>query len=471
MENETQLEEPAEALRPGSDMVHGPLAKKLLLFALPIAASSMLQQLFNSADVAVVGRFAEEGAIAAVGSNSVLVGLFVNLFVGLSVGANVVISQYIGQRRSSEVSATVHTAVLFSIICGLVMMCIGLTASRFLLELIDTPSDVLERAVTYLRIYCLGIPFIVPYNFCAAILRATGDAKRPMYCLIVSGLLNVALNLLLVIEFHLGVAGVAIATVISNVVSTAMIFIMLRREKGDVRLSLRRLRIEREPLRRIMQIGFPAAVQSVVFSVSNICLQSAINRFGSDAVGGMTAALNFESIAYYAVNAFAQAAVTFTGQNYGAAQYARCRRILLLCAVEGVISSEALALLFLAGSGLFIQIFTVKPNEIAYAMVRIYYVLPFTLLECSYEITGSYLRGMGRSTMPALFTVIGTVVFRVFWVYVVFPHMGSLASLLIVYPISWVLTGGMVIIYYLAIRKKIFANEVKTAGQKLSAAV
>lgn len=441
------------------DMTQGPLVKRLLYFALPIAASSMLQQLFNSADVAVAGRFAEEGAIAAVGSNSVLVGLFVNLFVGLSVGANVVVSQYIGQRREREANDAVHTAILFSVICGVVMMFISLAASRFMLELIDTPSDVLERAVTYLRIYCLGIPFIVPYNFCAAILRATGDAKRPMYILIASGLLNIVLNLFFVIVFGIGVAGVAIATTISNFVSMTAIVVILCREEGVAHLELRRLRIEREPLRRVLQIGLPAAVQSVVFSISNVCLQSAINGFGSSAVGGMTAAINFENMAYYAINAFSQAAVTFTGQNYGAAKYDRCRKILKICAIEGVIGGEALALLFLLGRNVLIRIFTVDPAEIEYAMIRLWNVLPFIFIEVSYEITGSSLRGMGRSTMPALFTVIGTVVFRVFWVYVVFPHTQSLSSLLIVYPISWTLTGGMMVIYYFAVRKKIFAQE------------
>lgn len=440
---------------PASDMTSGPLAKRLLFFALPIAASSILQQLFNSADVAVAGRFAAPGAIAAVGSNSVIVGLFVNLFVGLSVGANVVVSQYIGQKRGHEATAAVHTAVTFSVICGLVMMCIALALSRFMLELIDTPEDVLERAVAYLRIYCLGIPFIVPYNFCAAALRAMGDAKRPMYCLIVSGLLNIVLNLFFVIVCGLDVAGVAIATVISNVVSTTMVVVILCREKGDVRLELRRLRIEKEPLRHILYIGMPAAVSSVVFSISNICLQSAINGFGSAAVGGMTAAINFENFCYFVVNAFAQSAVTFTGHNYGAGEYGRCRKIMRLCMVEGMLGTEALSLIFVLFSSTLIRIFTVVPEEIEYAMIRVDYILPFMFLECTYEITGSSLRGMGRSTMPALFTVIGTVVFRLIWVYLLFPGTENLVMLLIVYPISWALTGGLTLVYYFVVRRKV----------------
>ena len=437
------------------DMTHGPLARKLLFFALPIAASSMLQQLFNSADVAVAGRFAEQGAIAAVGANSVIVGLFVNLFVGLSVGANVVVSQYIGQKRDDDVRRAVHTSVLFSVICGFITMLIGLACSRLLLELIDTPADVFDRALGYLRIYCIGIPFIVPYNFAAAILRATGDAKRPMFCLIASGILNVILNLFFVIVCGLGVYGVAIATVISNVVSTVIIFTLLCRERSVIRLEWHMLRLTREPLRRVLQIGLPAAVQAVVFSISNICLQSAINHFGSGCVGGMTAALNFESLAYYVISAFAQATVTFTGQNYGAAEYGRCRKILQLCAIEGIIGSEALSLIFVAGAPWLVRIFTVVPEEIEYALVRMYYVLPFLLIACGYEICGSSLRGMGRSTMPAVFTVIGTVVFRLIWVYFIFPHIGTLWFLLIVYPISWLLTSSMVIIYYFAFRHRL----------------
>lgn len=437
------------------DMTHGPLAGKLLRFALPIAASSMLQQLFNSADVAVAGRFAEEGAIAAVGANSVIVGLFVNLFVGLSVGANVVVSQYLGQRRPREAGAAVHSAILFSLICGLATMAAALLCSRVLLELIDTPADVFDRALEYLRIYCLGMPFIVPYNFAAAILRATGDAKRPMYCLIASGVLNVALNLFFVIVCGLGVSGVAIATVISNVVSAVIIFVLLMREQSEIRLEPRRLRFEWAQLKRVLYIGLPAAVQSVVFSVSNICLQSAINGFGSACVGGMTAALNFENLSYFVVSAFAQAAVTFTGQNYGAAEYGRCRRILRLCAIESVVGSEALALLFTFTAPWLIRVFTVVPEEMEFGLVRVYYVLPFMFLACSYEIGGSSLRGMGRSTMPALFTVIGTVVFRLFWVYVVFPRVGTLSFLLIVYPLSWALTGAMVVVYYLAVNRKL----------------
>lgn len=447
----------------GMDMLHGPLLKKLILFALPIAASSILQQLFNSADVAVAGRFAESGALAAVGSNAVLVGLFVNLFVGLSVGVNVIIAQYIGQRRTEDVGVVVHTAMLFSVICGILMMIAGLLLSRFLLVLIDTPGDVLERALVYLRIYCLGMPFIIPYNFGAAILRSTGDTKRPLYCLIVSGLLNICLNLLLVIVFRFGVAGVAIATVVSNIFSTGIVLYILCHENEMIRLYGSKLRLNGAALWRIISIGAPAALQSAVFSVSNICLQTAINAFGSSAVAGMTAALNFEYLGYFIVSAFAQAAVTFIGQNYGAAQYERCKKVLKLCLAGGITATIIVIFIFILGRSTLIRIFTVDPVEIEYAMMRFVYVMPFLFLTSSYEVVGSALRGMGRSVAPALFTLLGTVVFRVFWVYVIFPVWNSFQTLIIVYPVSWLLTGGMVVAYYLLHRSGLFANRTSAS--------
>ena len=440
----------------GIDMLNGPLAKKLIMFALPIFASSSLQQLFNSADVAVAGRFALDGALAAVGSNGVLVGLFVNLFVGLSVGANVVISQLIGQQNTKEVKPVVHTPMLFSFLCGIFSAVVGILLSRPLLELIDTPADVLDRAVTYLRIYCIGMPFIIPYNYGAAILRSIGDTKRPMFCLIGSGVLNVCLNLLLVIVFKMDVAGVAVATVVSNMFSSVVVIIILCRETSIIRLDLKQLKIDGRSLKKILRIGAPAALQSAVFSLSNICLQSAINSFGSDAVGGMTAALNFEYFGYFIVNAFSQSAVTFIGQNYGACKYDRCRKVLWLCLLESVIGVAALCGLFIAGSSFLIKIYTVKPLEIEFAMIRIMYILPFLFITSSYEITGSSLRGMGRSAIPAVITVVGVVVFRVIWVYLIFPNFGNLLSLLIVYPISWVITGGMMLGYYAIAKKSIY---------------
>lgn len=446
------------SVRAGSvDMLSGPMAKKIFMFALPIAASSILQQLFNSADVAVAGRFAKAGALAAVGSNGVLVGLFVNIFVGLAVGANVVISNKIGQQKTEEVSKVVHTAMAFAIICGLIMMTAGIFLARPLLMMIDAPEDVLDRAVLYLRIYCVGMPFIIPYNFGAAILRSVGDTKRPMYCLMASGCINVCLNLLLVIVFHLDVAGVAISTVVSNICSSTAVLYILCHEDEMIRVHLKKLRIDRESFLAILKIGAPASLQSAVFSVSNICLQAAINGFGSAAVAGMTAALNFEYITYFLVNAFNQSVMTFIGQNYGAGKYDRCRKAFRICIVESFFGVIVLSAAFILGSPLLIRTFTSEPEEIAFAMLRFYYVMPIQFIEISYEVTGSALRGMGRSIVPALLTVIGVVLFRVFWVYQIFPMYGSFPSLIVVYPISWFLTGVMMLTYYFAARRSIYS--------------
>lgn len=453
----------------GMDMLHGPLLKKIIFFALPIAASSILQQLFNSADVAVAGRFAKSGALAAVGSNSVLVGLFVNLFVGLAVGTNVVIAQYIGQKRTRDVGTVVHTSMLFSFICGLCMMVVGILLSRSLLMLVNTPEDVLERALLYLRIYCIGMPFIIPYNFGAAILRSIGDTRRPLYCLVASGILNICLNMVFVIVFHLGVAGVAIATVISNVFSASFVLYILCHENGMIRLHWRKLRIDGDSLKKIILIGAPAALQSAVFSISNICLQTAVNGFGSSAVAGMTAALNFEYLCYFIVSAFSQTVVTFIGQNYGAGQYGRCKKILRLCLVGGMMGALLVSFVFIFARSTLIRIFTVDPVEIEYAMVRFIYAIPFLFLTTTYEVIGSALRGMGRSTLPAVFTFVGTVVFRVFWIYVIFPMWNSFPALIIVYPVSWVLTGGMMAVYYFLQRGKLFANnQEKTVSNVIS---
>ena len=441
-----------------SDMLNGPMGKKLILFALPIAASSILQQLFNSADVAVAGRFAESGALAAVGSNSVLVGLFINIFVGLSVGTNVIISQYIGQQRNKDVGKVVHTSMLFSVICGIAVMILGLIISKPLLIITHAPEDVLDRAVVYLRIYFLGMPFIIPYNFGSAILRSVGDTKRPMYCLIASGILNIILNLIFVIAMRLGVAGVAIATVISNILSASVIFIILLREKGIIKLEIKNMKLYGKILLDIVKIGAPAALQSAVFSLSNICLQTAINDFGSSATGGMTAALNFEYFGFYIISALNQSAITFVAQNYGAGKYGRCKKILRICLLDSVIGTALLCAFFVIFKEFLIRIYTVDPNEIEFARLRMTYVLPFLFLASSYEITGSALRGMGRSVIPALLTVVGSVVFRLIWINLIFPVWNSFAGLIIVYPVSWVLTGTMVVSYYFLVRKHVYSN-------------
>ncbi len=310
------------------DMLSGPLAMPMLAFALPLIASGVLQQSFNSVDVAVVGRFAGSDALAAVGSNGPVIGLLINMFIGLSVGVNVVIANYIGQRNSRGVRAAVSASAVLAIVSGVLMLAVSQLVARPILEALDTPESCLDQAVLYLRIYAVGMPFMIVYNFGSAVLRSVGDTRRPFYSLVASGVVNVCLNLVLVIGFGMGVDGVAWATVISNVVNAAIITMLLVREKGDIRLDFSSIRPHGSQLRKICAVGIPAGLQSTVFSISNVFILSAINSFGATAAAGSAAAINYEMYCYFVINAFGQTAVAFTSQNYGAGQLDRCRRVL-----------------------------------------------------------------------------------------------------------------------------------------------
>ena len=438
------------------DMLHGPLAGKLVIFALPLALSSILQQLFNSADLAVVGHFDSDKAMAAVGSNASLVNLLVSLFLGLSIGANVVVARIIGQGKREKISEAVHTIISIAILSGLTILLLGEFIAPVLLSMMNVPDDVYKLAILYLRIFFFAMPFIEIYDFGSAILRSKGDSTRPLYALIASGILNVLLNLLLVIVFKLGVAGVAIATVISNILSSGMIIYFLTHEEESFRLDLRKLTIKKEYLLGVIKIGAPAGLQSMVFSLSNVVIQSAINGFKADGIAGNTAAQNFEFMAYFVINAFAQTATTFTSQNYAAGDKDRCKKIYKLCTLIGLLSCFAVSAVFLLGRNVFIQIFSTDENVIHYAMIRFWIVCLLELLTGTYEISGGCLRGMGHSLMPAVITVLGTCVFRLIWVYTVFRFSKSFVTLMLVYPASWVITGTAVITAYFITRKKAF---------------
>lgn len=442
------------------DMLHGPLAKKILLMALPLAASSILQQLFNSADVAVAGRFAGSQALAAVGSNGSLITLFVNFFVGLSIGANVVIANFIGQKKLNQIHDVVHTVILFALIMGVAFVFVGQVIARPLLQFIDTPEDVLDLAVRYLRLYFIGMPFIALYNYGAAILRSIGDTKRPLYALIISGVINVCLNLLLVIVFRMGVAGVAVATVIANGISTTIILRALMQEKSEIRLNWRELRFEKRYMWMTVKVGAPAALQSMVFSFSNVCIQTGINSFGSAAVAGSSTGLNFESFTYFMVNSFAQATVTFTSQNFGAGSCDRCKRVYVLAMVEGVLLTSCMSAVFTIWGTPLVRLYTLDPEVIRFALTRMHHVMIIECLTASYEISGAALRGIGHSMLPALLTMIGSVGFRLVWLSTVFRRFHSFDMLMNVYPVSWVLTGTMVITAYFLIRRKEFRERM-----------
>ena len=444
------------------DMLSGSLFDKLLLFAIPLALSSILQQLFNSVDVAVVGHFAADPAVAtaAVGSNGPIINLIINLFVGVSVGANVIISNYIGEGNKGKIESAVHTSMAVAILSGFIVLAIGLAISGPVLRVMNTPESVLPYAEEYLRIYFLGMPFVMIYNFGSSVLRSIGDTKRPLICLCVSGVLNALLNMFLVIVFHLDVAGVAIATVLSNGVSAVLVILFLVKEKNEIHLDLRRLRIAKPDLVRMLKIGVPAGLQSMVFSLSNVIIQSVLNGFGTSAVAGSAVALNYENFSYFIIAAFNQTAVTFTSQNYGARNYERCKRVFRLCMLTSIVLTGMMSWTFILCRHFFISIFTSDAEVARYAAIRMVMILSLNILSNTYEIGGATLRGIGYSMTPAILTVFGTCVFRLFWAYTICRIYHTFEVLLTVYPISWIITGSAVLIAYFIIRRRVFSAPV-----------
>lgn len=437
------------------DMLHGPLFMKILLFALPLAASSVLQQLFNSVDVAVVGRFASSEALAAVGSNAPVINLLINLFVGISMGANAVISNHIGQNDREKIRSAVSTSAVVALLSGVFLMVLGTAVAGPVHRMMGTPVEVTRMAVSYLRIYFLGMPFIMIFNFGSAILRSLGDTRRPLYILIWAGIINTVLNLLFVIVFHMGVEGVAIATGISNLFSAVMVVQILLREQDPYKLHLDDMHIQKDELSHMLEIGVPAGLQGVVFSISNVIIQASINSYGFNAVAGSAAALNFEQYCYYVIAAFNGAAISFVGQNYGAGNMDRVKRIFLICMGLGTLSCALLNWVFAGWSDFFLGLFTDSQTVKDFCTIRMRTVLMFQGLACLYEIPGSALRGMGRSMLPTLLTVFGTCVLRIAWVYTVCPVWEGFHALMFVYPVSWIITGIMVMTAYLITFRRI----------------
>ena len=442
------------------DMCSGPLWNKLLLFALPLMASSVLQLLFNAADVVVVGRFVGKEALAAVGSNTSLINLMVNLFVGLSVGTNVVVARDLGGGRHDQVSRSIHTSITMALVSGLVMMVVGAVMARQFLVWMSSPTDVVDLATVYLRIYFLGMPGNLLYNFGAAIRRAQGDTRRPLYYLFAAGVINVVLNLFFVIVCHLDVAGVAIATIVSQYISAALLLRGLMREEGAFRLDLKQLGLDMKVVRRILQVGLPAGCQSVIFSLSNVVIQSSINSFDSSVlVAGSAASSNIEGFVYAAMNSFYQAALTFTGQNYGAGKCRRVDRVLLLC--QGYVIVTGLVLGCLAyGCGHFLAGIYAPGEEdvIAQAVIRLKYIaLPYFICGVMDVMVG-ILRGLGYSILPMVVSLAGVCGLRLVWVAVLFPIYRSPETLYLSYPVSWLITGLFHIIFFLFVRRRAFAK-------------
>lgn len=446
------------------DMLHGGLAGKLILFAIPLAFSSILQQLFNSADVAVVGRFAGSAALAAVGSCVALVGIFVNLIVGLSVGPNAALANLIGQGQRERISGMVHTILTFGIALGVVLMGLGFLTARTVLEASGTPESVINEALLYIRIYFIGVPFMTIYNFGAAILRSYGDTKRPMCYLIISGTVNVVLNLVFVIGFDLGVEGVAISTSVSNMLSTAMVLTHLYRKEDEFQFRFHKMCVIWKDLKRILMIGIPAGIQGAIFAVSNVFIQSGINTFGEDAIAGSSLALNFEYFTYDIGSAFAQAAVTFTSQNFGAGNLKRCRKIFWLCLIFGVGFTEILSIIFMIWDDFFVSIYTISDAVAVYGLIRMHHVCSMEGLTATYEVESAALRGMGKSLEPSIITILGTVVFRMIWMATVFKWIPTYEMLMNVYISSWVFTGGLIFIVYVMHMRKMEKQFAKKAA-------
>lgn len=422
------------------DMLQGSLADKLLLFALPIAFASMLQQLFNVADTAVVGWFDSAEALAAVGTNGEIVALVVSLSAGLSIGANVLIASQIGKRELDKIPRLMHTAILFSLLFGVAVLMLGQCMTPWLLRLIRTPEDIFTFAQTYLKIYFLGYPFLLFYDFGSAILRARGDSRYPFAALTVAGIANVLLNLLFVAVFHLGVAGVAAATDLSAFLSAGMILWRLKTDRTEFHLTFRDMRIHCGFLLQLLRIGIPSAIQGAVFCFANIFVQAAVNSFGADVIAGSTIAMNFEYFVYYVITAFGQTATTFASQNYAAGQKKRCRRVLRLCTIFSVLCSLLLIMPIVAFPDFFSYLFSGKQSVTDSAVVRIMAILSFEAICSFYEVPAGILRGMGHSLLPAAATVIGTCVFRILWIGIVFQECHSLTVLYRAFPISWILT-------------------------------
>ena len=438
-------------------MLHGPLLGKILLFAAPLIASGILQQSFNAADVVIIGLNSSSQSLAAVGSNGPVINLIITLFVGLSVGVNVVIAHYIGRRDEQGVRNSVSTSFMIAVVSGLFLAVAGVLLARPMLEILSTPDDVIDLATLYLRIFFLGMPFLMVYNFGAAILRSVGDTRRPFYSLVAAGIVNVGLNIMFVIGMGMNVEGVAIATVIASAVNAAITVWFLVTEKSAIRLDLHSLRICRRELSKIIKIGFPAGLQGVVFSISNVFILSSINSFGSAASAGSAAALNYELYCYFVMTAFIQATVAFTSQNYAAGYIDRCKRIFRLNMLLAVVLCGLLNLVIYWQRDIFIGFFTSDPAVLPFATTRIEYVLLFQFMAASYEISGAALRGLGYSMTPTILTIFGTCVFRLIWV--MHPLLGtSFAELLSIYPITWAITGLAVYIAYVVIRRRAYAH-------------
>ena len=447
------------------DMLNGSIWNKLPVFALPIAATGILEQLFNASDIAIVGNFAQTdktAAVAAVGANSPIIGLILNLFIGIALGANVVIANAIGRDERQTVQKAVHTSMVVSVIGGVLVAIIGELIAEPLLTVLNVPDDVLELALLYLRIYFLGMPVILLYNFEAAIFRSIGETKMPLIALTLSGILNVLLNLFFVIVLKMSVNGVATATVLANVVSAGILYIKLVKSDKYIKVEFKKLRIDGKVFAKIMQIGLPAGIQSAVFAVANIVIQGAINSLGTVVIAASSAAFNIEIIAYNVMNSFSQACTTFVGQNFGANKLDRCKKTLFLCLIEDAIASGTAILIVLITGKFLLSIFNNNPEVIEIGYTRLVIIFIAYIFSMLYEVMSGYLRGFGFSLVPAILTTVGVCVLRIIWINTVFPANRTFVTIMTAYPVSLATTAVLIFIALIIYRpSKRFANKGK----------
>ncbi len=437
------------------DMLNGSIWNMIPRYALPVAMTSILEQLFNASDIAVVGNFTGANgttAVAAVGANSSIIGLLVNLFVGIALGANVVIANSIGHNDNNTVHRAVHTSVIMSVAGGIMVTVIGELVASPLLKSLNVPDDVFPYALLYLRIYLLGMPVILLYNFESAIFRSIGETKIPLEALAISGVINVILNLFFVIVLKMTVNGVATATVIANAISSFVLFRKLMKTDAVIRLEVKKLKFDIPVFSRIMKIGLPAGIQSAVFSVANIVIQSAINSLGTVVMAASSAAFNLEILAYYILNSFSQACTTFVGQNYGAGQIKRCKRTLILCLIEDAIASGFAILIVLLAGRFLLSLFDKTPEVIDVGFVRLKIIFSAYVFSMLYEVMSGYLRGFGISLVPAILTTIGVCGTRIFWIYVIFPAHRNFETIMTAYPVSLSITALLIFISLMVYR-------------------
>ena len=441
------------------DMCNGSIMDKLISFSLPLMVSGILQLAFNAVDIIVVGRFSGSQALAAVGSTTALINVFTNLFIGISLGANVLAARFYAAGKDREMSETVHTSITLVLISGIMMAVIGVLLAKWALEIMGTPDDVIGQSALYMRIYFMGMPFFMLYNYGAAILRAIGDTKRPLIFLIISGIANAALNMILVILFHMGVAGVAIGTIISQLISCVLVLICLYRSEGSYQLRFSKLKINGAYMEQIFQVGVPAGIQSTVINLSNALLQSSVNSFGSIAMAGYTAANNMLGFLYMSVNSITQACMSFTSQNYGVGKLKRMDKVLRDCAILSISIAAVLGGLAYSFGPQILTVYTSDPKVINCGMEILAYTSITYFLCGIMDLFPGALRGMGYSAVPMVLSVIGTVGTRIVWVFGIFPNHRSLSVLFVSYPVSWILTIVLQVMCFYFVRKRVHQKE------------